>query len=300
MKLSPMLKKFKDKGKMPLIIAVICSVAGMLILTVICLIAAFIIDAAKPKMEAVAFDSYSSEENYSYIEPYIMSDPFGSMGNKNLYFVLTEDNYAFIVCMNRNELGKCQDVIDWTYDATGLLEHPGSFYIEGYPAEIDSEIEDLIVENFNCFWGEDVVNSDNVYEYFGEYYLDTTVGDSAFDNIGVILIPAMIIVFFIILIFAAKRGRCNMFNNITKRLNASEDSLVRTDAEINANEAKYFAGMKVYFTSEHFVYVKEGLLAIPYNEIYSVQNLRLDKKSGRLFTLNSFQWLLKTNSCISM
>ncbi len=283
MKLSPMLKKFKDKGKLPLIIVAICSIVVLLAVVFLSLIIAAIIETAKPEKEAVAFDSYYAEEDScSYIEPYIMSDSFGRGGNNTFYFVLTEDNYPYLVLMNRGELGKCQEIIDWTYDESGLMEHPGSVYIEGYPVEIDDKTEDLIVENFNYFWGEDIINEDNVYEYFGGYYLDATASNSAFDGVLVIIIPTLVLAILLVLIFAAKRGRCNYFNNATKKLNTGVDSLVKTDAEINANEAKYFAGMKVYFTSEHFVYVKEGLLAIPYSAIYNAQSVTVDKKTSSL------------------
>lgn len=123
-----------------------------------------------------AFDVAEYSESRQFVEFEMISYPFASFelnDTQGLYFVFDEDMCTYIVCMNNNRLEEeFAEIYEYTFSDT--VEAPKVGRVEGYSMEIDEEIRDIAIEEFNYMWGEEIATEQNFEEYFGNYYLDTT------------------------------------------------------------------------------------------------------------------------------
>ncbi len=127
------------------------------------------------------FDLYSESDELQGLEFMLISDAFAeyTYGNsQGFYVVFDEEMYAYIICMEQERLEKeFQEIYDYTFTDTEIMPELG--YLEGYAVEIDEELEEYAIEYFNEFWGEEVLDETNFYDYMGAYYLDTTIEPEA-------------------------------------------------------------------------------------------------------------------------
>ena len=112
---------------------------------------------------------------YSYLDIQYLSYPIASyVSNEDHQICLAEDmeGYPYIVCLDETQLESYQELLDYTYGDSG--EDPGLLRLYGYPQVIQEELKDYIVEYGNQFWDSSFLTRENVSEYFGSYFLDTT------------------------------------------------------------------------------------------------------------------------------
>ena len=135
-------------------------------------------DAAEEQnMEVQWFDLYSESDELQGLEFMLISDAFAEYTygtSQGFYIVFDEEMYGYIICMEQDRLAEeFQEIYDYTF--TDIETVPELGYVEGYAVEIDEEIKEYAIEYFNFFWGEEVMDESNFYDYLGAYYLDTTI-----------------------------------------------------------------------------------------------------------------------------
>lgn len=132
---------------------------------------------ANRNMEVQWFDLYSPSDELQGLEIMLISDPFAEYtygSNQGFYLVFDEELYGYIVCMEQSRLEEeFLDIYNYTFYDVETIPEPG--YIEGYAVEIDEELKEYAIEYFAEFWGEGIVDESNFYDYFGDYYLDSTL-----------------------------------------------------------------------------------------------------------------------------
>lgn len=132
---------------------------------------------ASQNTEVQWFDLYSPSDELQGLEIMLISDPFAEYtygSNQGFYLVFDEELYGYIVCMEQSRLEEeFLDIYNYTFYDVETVPEPG--YIEGYAVEIDEELKEYATEYFAEFWGEDIVDETNFYDYFGAYYLDSTL-----------------------------------------------------------------------------------------------------------------------------
>lgn len=135
-------------------------------------------DAAEAQNAEIPwFDLYTESEELQGLEFMLISDAFAEYTygtSQGFYVVFDEEMYGYIICMEQERLeDEFQEIYDYTFTDTEIVPELG--YVEGYAVEIDEEIKEYAIEYFNAFWGEDVLDETNFYDYLGGYYLDTTI-----------------------------------------------------------------------------------------------------------------------------
>ncbi len=124
----------------------------------------------------LAFDPFTYTEEKQFVAFEMISYPFASFelsDAQGLYFVFDEEMYMYIVCMD-NALLETEFAEIYEYTFSDALEAPKVGELEGYAMEIDENLKQIAIEEFNYMWNEEIVNEENFTDYFGEYYLDST------------------------------------------------------------------------------------------------------------------------------
>lgn len=151
--------------------------AMMLVPAIGCLVAFSDMEPETEEVEEVVwFDPFSEVEGKQMVEFGMISYPFASFelsDTQEFYFVLDSDMVVYIVCMDREQFENDYAAI-YDYTFSDDAEFPGLASIEGYAMEIDEELREYAIEEFNYFWGSEVFTDVNLDEYVGYYYLDAT------------------------------------------------------------------------------------------------------------------------------
>lgn len=122
------------------------------------------------------FDPYTASEEKQMVAFDMISYPFANFelsDSQALYFVFDMDMSVYIVCMD-NERFETEFADIYEYTFSDSAEYGGIAEVEGYAMEIDEELREIVIEEFNYLWGSEVFTEDNVEDYIGCYYLDTT------------------------------------------------------------------------------------------------------------------------------
>ncbi len=131
--------------------------------------------------EAVPFDADTYSEQEQFVKFNMLSDPFASFvigENHGFYFALLgsgEDIDFSIVCLSADTFEQFRDIYEFTFSDLPLDEAPRMVSLSGYAVEIDEELVDFAIEYFNQMFGGEILTSENFSDYFGTYYLDTTI-----------------------------------------------------------------------------------------------------------------------------
>ena len=142
--------------------------------------------AEEQNMEVQWFDLYSESEELQGLEFMLISDAFAEYTygtSQGFYIVFDEEMYGYIICMEQDRVAE-EFQANYDYTFTDIETVPELGYIEGYAVEIDEEIKEYAIEYFNFFWGEEVMDESNFYDYLGAYYLDTTIEPET-ENTGI-------------------------------------------------------------------------------------------------------------------
>lgn len=175
------------------IVLILCAV--VVILSGV-LLAAVALDELNGWSEETAegwFDQNEGGEEKQLLYFQLLTDSFASYElneNRELYFVMDEYGQPYIVCMDKEDRAKYEDVYEYTY-YSGEDDIPVSGRIEGYAMPIDEELKALAIECFNEIWGEEVVDEESFEDYFGSYYLDATYLPGNNDNMRSALMVSM-------------------------------------------------------------------------------------------------------------
>lgn len=196
----------KKKKKLPRILGVI-----LIILAPFVAAAALMPRDSAPEEAPSAFDPYSGTEARQYLEFNMLTDPVATFTlgeNHGIYVAFQADDTGmspFLVCLSQADFDSFSEIYAFTFDDRDLSQSPGTGTVYGYAVEIDPELEDYTLEYLEQV-GMDIP-SDEFSDYFGEYYLDTTLvkEQSGSDAVGIWILAAVLLALGLFLLL--KKGK---------------------------------------------------------------------------------------------
>lgn len=226
--------------------------------------------------EPVFLDYAGEEFEYSCIEVALLSDSFASFEaneEHSLYFALDSNMVPYVICMDNQKAQELAPLMEYTYDVTGMMEQPEPVLLTGYSQSFDGDMEALVIENFNYFWGSQVITAENFAEYFGGYYLDNTIthppyGEGASEAEGWWLFAGVFIPLGALLIagfFMRKRG-------VSRALEGwSQEDLEDAERELKDGAAEKFKASNVYVTPHYLVGKSMVVGMIPFRDLAGIK-----------------------------
>lgn len=226
--------------------------------------------------EAGPYTADSKEGDVAYVEAQYASDYFAYFEINEadkFYFVMDKDMRASIVCISDSEIGAYSDLQAFTYGETSTA--PDVIRTEGMLVTIDDDLMQLAIDEFNWFWGEEVVTSQNCHEFFGDYYLDTAAESVPGDYL---IFVVLIVIAVAVLIWMAKKN--GKVKNGSKRelatLTANGEAAL-VDAELQDIRTKQFEKIGVYLTQNYLISFRNGLMVVPLSSITGLYGVVTDK-----------------------
>ncbi len=114
-------------------------------------------------------------EDYAKIDVQVMTDFFAttdySKSIHKTYFVWDKEN-VYIVDLDDENKKKLDEIYRYSY-STNDIEAPKSVTIKGIAKKIPSDLKELATQSINKILGEELVNQNNFFDTFGDFYLDT-------------------------------------------------------------------------------------------------------------------------------
>lgn len=190
--MEPPKKKNKLPGMLLLIAGVIFLLAGITVVA---------IGGNGSRLEtAEPVDIYLAAEpdEYAYTSIQYMTEYvacYEAMEKMQFYIVCDSEWNPTVICLHADELAAYQPYIDWLY-SDSYENKPEEVVVTGYAQPFDKELIELVIEGFAYDFGEGIVEEDNFYDWFGEYYLQVGQKNNAYGitNIGFFLLIAAVIV----------------------------------------------------------------------------------------------------------
>lgn len=224
--------------------------------------------------EAVFYDNFSDNSNYSKIEIQQISYPFAYyMGNSThqLYFALDQEIYPYIVCMSDSQFTPFQELLDYTY-SENEAEPPEPVAVYGVPVPMDEELKEQALEYTDLFFGEGIIDSDNFEGWLGVSYLDATLTPSnPMDQIGTYI---MALGFILLIAACISMIYWKKYNKITDATCAAPEfgqMAAEADRQLLSPGTACYQKSGLYLTDDYIVSWKPGFQIIPYEQILSVK-----------------------------
>lgn len=200
-----------------------------------------VISGSSDKEEEVVewFDPYTASEEKQMVEFEMISYPFANFelsSSQELYFVFDEYMSVYIVCMETERFeNEFADIYEYTFN--DVEEPPRLGTVEGYAVEIDDELKEIAIEEFNYLWGSDVFTEDNFVDYIGYYYLDTTYQPESSEDGFIMYIAAILCI---------GLGACIIYSGVKPNKKENEIKTAPTvnteAAQGDGTDASQFAG----------------------------------------------------------
>ncbi len=138
---------------------------------------------------------YNGKQEYSYITPTYITKPIAEYKDGKFYLVTDKNNSIFCVYIKNKKINKIE-------------KNKKNIY--GYPVEIDDNLKNIIIKDYNKTLSLDEkvnINEKNYYKYTTKYYLDSSVNTVyKFNYIVFILMLLFIIFLFICVNYLHKRN----------------------------------------------------------------------------------------------
>ena len=195
----------KKKKKLPRILGVI-----LIILAPFVAAAALMPKDSAPEEAPSAFDPYSGTEARQYLEFNMLTDPVATFTlgeNHGIYVAFQADDtglYPYLVCLSQADFDRFSEIYEFTFDSRSVSQAPGTGTVYGYAVEIDSDLEDYTLEYLDQVGMS--IPADEFYDYFGGYYLDTTLVKEP-DSASVVLLVLAPILLFLGPVLLLKKGK---------------------------------------------------------------------------------------------
>ena len=226
--------------------------------------------------EALPYTAERAEGERAYVDAQYASEDFAYFEtdeSDKLYFVMDKDFRAYIVCVSDAEIGSYADLQAFTFGE--ITKQPNTVRTEGKLVVIDDELMQLAINEFNYFWGENVVDSKNAKEFFGAYYIDTAVTDMSGDYL---VFAALIGIAIGVMIFMAKKNskaKAKTKQVLANLTESGEAALV--DAELQDIRTKEFKKIGVYLTERYLISYRNGLTVVPLSEMTGLYGVVTEK-----------------------
>ncbi len=250
--------------------------------------------------KAGPYTADSDEGDRAYMDAQYASEYFAyfdSNENDKLYFLMDEEYSVYIVCISDSEIGAYADMQAFTFGETDKA--PEQIRTEGTLVAIDDELMQLAIEEFNWFWGEDVVDSENCYDIFGNYYIDTAVEDVSSDYLIFIL---FIVVAVVVMVWTTKKnGKVKKGSKkVLAALEANGEAAL-VDAELQDIRTKHFDKIGVYLTQNYLISYRNGLMVIPLTALTGLYGVVTEKNYELVIrsTDNSEQTAVQTENKVN-
>ena len=227
------------------------------------------------------------ENNYVHLEinylPYYIVKNEGNNVTLKYYIVVDKDNYMYLVRLT-----------DKTYEMIEKLfkESPDNFsyYLEGYIFKTPQDLKSTTIEVYNDIAEQELINSDNFRNYFGNTYLDETTLPMI--NSSIFLVTAGIMLYIISLILFIKY----IYIVIQNKKLIKNIGLERIEKELTSKRTVYFKNIKLYLTNNYIMTKHYRFKVVSYKELIWIYNEK-DHYNG-ILTNYSLIGYLKNNKKI--
>lgn len=183
---------------------------------------------SQERKDIVPWSKVQSNEDYSYIDIYKMSEKFAYFEERNvgIHFVIEKEDtgiwHTYIIAINEDEYNKYKDIIDYTYERTDKV--PKKLRVYGYPVITSTEIKDLAVKNISNFVpaeNEIKITDDNYEAYLTNSYLDTTKAKTVKFNSSLTIVIFLLITI-IFLLFLTIFDKDKLVDNLDEELDKTK------------------------------------------------------------------------------
>lgn len=223
------------------------------------------------KVNAELFDPFNEKMEYGQITPLYMSEEFAANYDDSIYycFLLDEQYYSYIVAVYADQMDKYEDIIEYTYYD---VKEPESITLTGKSTKIDSDLLGFAAEAYNVFMGTDTATEDNLSDYLGYYFIDTTQQPQIDYSITFVflLFAVVVAVAYISKLLHLQKSRKRSKETLETY---SEGLLEEVDKEINQVDATYFKKEKLYVTNNYIVSSYSGFDVIPLSNVNHIYGL---------------------------
>ncbi|MBQ2639848.1 MAG: hypothetical protein IJF92_03700 [Bacilli bacterium] len=177
------------------------------------------------KNDILPWSDIKTNEDYSYIKIYRMSEKFAyyEKTNKEIHFVIEKEDtgvwHTYLIAIKPSDYKKYKDIIDYTYERTD--KEPKEKKVYGYPVIIDNKLKELAIKNINNFVpkeNEVQITNANFNDYITNSYLDTTIKKIDKFNFYIFLTFLMMTIMIILFIYTILAKEENSFKPYKKAL----------------------------------------------------------------------------------
>ena len=235
-----------------------------LILIIVGVVLAIIIGKDTYNEEAIDMANVTISSEYAKIDADMVTDYFATSTLDNTidhYYFIYSGDYVYIAMLTSDNFEKLKEIYDYTYDLEYEGEAPAAVSVYGRSEEIPSELYDYALTFLNDN-GYDYITVDNINEYVGLYYLDTSRTQNE-TFIGGIIAGGLIDFIGLILILCYVSYEINTKKSIKEY--AAE--LKSIEEEINSGKAISNKICKVYLTSKYLISYGAGLKILKLEDI---------------------------------
>ena len=202
-------------------------------------------DYKEEKASVKPFTEANNYGEYVYIDVTDFTDYFATYTNgdtKQYYYFLYDGKYIYIGKISPSNYSKL----------------PGRLY--GYTSTIPSDLVDIAIEEYNLSAKDEVLNSDNVYDYLGIYYLDNYKSPAS-DLIGLSIFVGIAFIIGIVLIIIDSINKSKIKKEIKKY------DIEKLSHEIDSKDTISHHKGKLYFTGKNIISYKSKLDIINYEDV---------------------------------
>lgn len=219
----------------------------------------------KELKDPISLIDVRNEKEYSYIDVSLMTDYFATYGNdegksKFIYFVWDE-KYMYVTNLTKDNLEKLKDIMAYSYKE--IDNKPKQVRIYGYSKEIENDLKRIIIKSYNEMYEEEFLNNENIDNYLGIYYLDTSyTPDDDFLLFSVLASFLLISGVVLIVKYFKNKKRMNKF------LEEFALDIDKIKNEIELKDTLYNKKAKIYITNNYIISLVNGF------EIYKINDIR--------------------------
>lgn len=216
----------------------------------------------QPLPEPLKIVNANNTDVYASVSVQMLTDPFASDDEDEYYFAMDKDKYLCIVVLNKNNVERLKQIIDYTYSEDEGMT-PEAITITGRTKEITSDLKEIAIESYNEMIEEDFLNEDNFEDYFGNIYLNTKL--SAVDYSTETFAVCVVGIILFILLFYYLRAVITTKKTIRKyTLNGSIEYIY---SQLDQMDTVVLASGKTFLTREYIIDISSGLVIFKYDDI---------------------------------
>ncbi len=209
-------------------------------------------------------DAQYASEDFAYFE---------TNEADKLYFVMDKDLGAYIVCVSDKEIGNYADLQAFTFGE--ITKEPETVRAEGKLVIIDDALMQMAIDEFNHFWGENVVDDTNCEVFFGKYYIDTAVTEISSDYIMFAVLIGVAIG--VIVWLAKKNGKTKAKTKQVLAALTESGEAALVDAELQDIRTKHFEKIGVYLTENYLISYRNRLFVEPIDSFAGIYGVITEK-----------------------